>query len=270
MSNRKQKNLRLDEEYHEKLENMAEEMFNSKKKQGQVVERLIDLHQGEDMLGMIEDIHTEIVESESAHTQSNTDSEPDSTVDSKLVEKVENREAIDPTEWDLTVFKGDTEMVVNAGISVLKHEKGDTDTISKKEVMNIVQSQFDYSINAARQKRDLILDEIGTVLPTDGILDKLVEQEIEVGLNKKPNGNKDHFGKPNEFREQYKSLSDYIETDVGFDVYVLDRERYEQMVISQLQHKLEDESGKQIGLRINSVLAEFGYEIGDEPVILDY
>jgi len=254
MPQRKQKNLRLDEEYHEKLEKMALEMFNSKKKQGQVVERLIDLHSDTDMIGMIEDIHSEVVESNKTHTQS-TEVDDTDDVPSELREKVENREPVDPDEFDFSVFKGDTEMVVNAGISILKHKN--PDKITKKQVMKLVQKEFGYSVNAARQKRDMILDELRVY--DDDVLEKLMDDELRHDLHKNKNGSQSISAPPSDepkksFRNKYRNLKQYTATEIDFDSmkYSINPDKTRDVLCTMLS--TVKPNNRQIEARINELL----------------
>jgi hypothetical protein len=102
--------------------------------------------------------------------------------------------------------------VVDAGVCVVKykHYKEDME-INKKNVMGIVQRYFDYSINAAREKRDIILKEFEVPIDEEEIIKKCVETEIEQGYNKKRNGKDRHSAKPPEYRDKYNNLKEYLE-----------------------------------------------------------
>jgi hypothetical protein len=237
---------------------------------GQVLDEIVEEWMGTDdseIKEQLDRIENKLGESDGNNSHTHTS---ENKVDSELKEKVENREEIDPDRWDLTVFKGDTEMVVDAGIGVLKHQKEDTETISKKDVMNMVQSQFDYSINAARQKRDLILDELGPVFELDGVLDELIDMEIIENLNKKTKGNSEHYGKEDEYRGQYKNLNDYLEMNLEFNAYVINQDKYKEKLLSSLRISIDTGSSKQINARRNSFLNRIDDRIEDEPVIPEY
>lgn len=147
MTNRKQKNLRLGKEYHNQLEELAEEWFNSSKKQGQVVEKLLDIHGDNDMKGMIQDIHEQVVvqsdENNRTHTNKVSDESNGSDEVSEMIELAEDNKKINPEEYDLTKIKG----------------KRDIDRVSIIE--SVVQSEFEkFSFNQS-DVRDLIIEEAG-------------------------------------------------------------------------------------------------------------
>jgi hypothetical protein len=166
MTNRKQKNLRLDREYHDKLENLAEEWFNSKKKQGQVVERLIDMHSDQDMIGMIEEIHSEVcISSESdisTHTQTKN------TTKSDLKKKIETENV---TEEDLKNIKNKRGIdKAKAFRIVIKEEFNDH--ITKDDVREYIQNIAEYEYNGANQIANSVLNEAYSLPNVDQIVDE--------------------------------------------------------------------------------------------------
>lgn len=164
MTNRKQKNLRLGEEYHEQLEKLAEEWFDSKKKQGQVVEKLIDLHGENEMIGMIQDIHSEVVGESSDSSSTHTNKDGNGQVVDELLDKSRNNESVDPEQYDLSVLKN-KRGIDKAGVvvSVLNNELYSNDSISKGDVRELIMDEFNYSYNGANQLANSVaakLDEL--------------------------------------------------------------------------------------------------------------
>lgn len=181
---RSQKNVSMDEEYQEKLENLAQSLYSSKKKQGQVIEHLIDMHGNEDLLGMVEDIHAAVVDGQTTHTQDVVgDDESDDGGDnvlSELKRKAEEGEAIDPAEYDLEAIKG--KPVDRAGIVARAVLTGTHIDLDKNSIQEFCQREVGYSTNAARDLAKEVMweleDELYNPVPSKDWVSEQVEEDL--------------------------------------------------------------------------------------------
>lgn len=149
MSDKKQKNIRIAEEYHDKLEELAVEWFNSSKKQGQVVERLLDQNEDDSVRSMVSEIHEEVVAEEKERNDTHTRSQK--TDAERLEEKAKEQEQLDFDDIDLEIIKGATidkgEVVYKSMKSVQKFQQG----FEKSDVRDFIQDEAGYSYNGANQ-----------------------------------------------------------------------------------------------------------------------
>ena len=178
MSQRKQKNLRLGTEYHEQLEELAEEWFNSRKKQGQVVERLLDLHSDSSMEGKIDAIYEHVVqqngENNSTHTENEEGSNNGKSEAERIEEIAEEQDTLDLDEVDLTEVKG--ARGVDKGLifyKVIENEYGQTKAFSKSDVRNIIQEESGYGYNGANQIANSVLSRCSELPDKDDKLNQI-------------------------------------------------------------------------------------------------
>lgn len=198
-SKRKQKNLRLHERYHDQLEALAVELFGSSQKQGQVVERLLDLHGDDDVVGMIEEMHSVIVSDRTAHTQvhspSSSESDSASSEKEKVVAELERKavegEPIDPEDYDLGFIKGGkgVDRAAIVAQAVLTTHTG----LDKASIKEFCQREVGYSPNGARElAKEVVwelLDELYTPIPSGDWVKEQVEQDIDIGYHTATVGN---------------------------------------------------------------------------------
>jgi hypothetical protein len=222
MTKRKQKNLRLDEEYHDKLENLAEEWFNSKKKQGQVVEKLLDIHGDNDIIGMISDIHNEVVTDNSQIDTHTEESDSISTAE-EIETKVENDEYIDLNEYELSEVK-DSRSVDKALIfGTIAQQQSDKIGFDKSYIRKMIVKEANYGYNGANEIAGSILARFAIELP-----DVVGQYESMVNVN--------------------KSINDYLQTEVDISSYVWTVEEKEQLINENVENLIQGSSPSQSNL----------------------
>lgn len=222
MTNRKQKNLRLDEEYHDKLENLAEEWFNSKKKQGQVVEKLLDMHGDSDVVGMISDIHNEVV-TDNSDIGTHTEEQNTTSVAEEIETKAKNGEFIDLNKYDLSNVK-DSRSVDKALIfSTIAQQKMDKIGFDKSNIRELIVEEANYGYNGANEIAGNILTRFAIELP-----DVVEKYESLVNVN--------------------KSINDYLRTEVDTSRYVWTEEEKKTVVNENVKNLTQGSSPSQKNL----------------------
>jgi hypothetical protein len=222
MSERKQKNLRLDEEYHDKLENLAEEWFNSKKKQGQVVEKLIDIHGNNDLAGMISDIHNVVV-TDSTENSTHTEEQNTTSVADEIETKAKNSEFINLQKYDLSEVK-DSRSVDKALIfSKIAQQQMDSIGFDKSDIRELIVKEANYGYNGANEIAGSVLTRFAIELPD--VVDKY---QSLVNIN--------------------KSINDYLRTEVDTSSYVWDEYEKKTVVKENVKNLVEGSSPAQYNL----------------------
>lgn len=217
-----QMNVRVSEETKKIVRREAESRYGSTKKMGQTLDEMVSEWAGTDnakVLDKLDSLEKMIQQgaSENTHTEGSTYS---TGVDDDLLEAIESG-IVDPNEYDLTQLKGeDATLVRDAIFSVLRHDG--EQTYSKKEVQTLIESEVGYSINAARNKRDLVLNEMVDVSPDiRSDLEQALRDEFENDLWKPVNGNKEWYVSRDLDSPQHTWVSKYstsIQKYLGFEL----------------------------------------------------
>ena len=222
MTNRKQKNLRLDEEYHDKLENLAEEWFNSKKKQGQVVEKLIDIHGDNDLVGMVSDIHNEVV-TDNSENSTHTEEQNTTSVADEIETKAKNSEFINLQKYDLSEVK-DSRSVDKALIfSKIAQQQMDSIGFDKSDIRELIVREANYGYNGANEIAGSVLTRFAIELP-----DIVEKYESMVNVD--------------------KSINNYLRTEVDTSSYVWDDYERKTIVNENVGNLVEGSSPSQSNL----------------------
>ncbi|TKX38010.1 hypothetical protein EXE51_05315 [Halorubrum sp. CGM5_25_10-8B] len=237
---RVQKNLRVSEEHAEALEKMAEDLFNSQKKQGQVVEELINLteyapNQLKDIVDSeaAESSRVDVVsqqsESPSNHTHTQNSSETSTTSEENQEVSIENMKGRNVDHPDI----------------IHTHIKQDDskDIWTVDEVTEIVQDEAQYSKYRAKQKSERALKQFTYKLDTERVAEIYKELLLSdytnlVGHHTSTSG-RNGAQKTKELRNMGEVDLFGVERDVVYtddvDVYVEQKEEWLKQVGKQLK-----------------------------------
>jgi hypothetical protein len=202
---RKQKNLRIGEDYHDQLEDLAQDWFGSSQKQGHVVERLLDLYADDSIESMLKEVHEAVVErgdnptvQNSTHTQSQgnkTDEELE-----EIIRLSEEGEPIDPEEYDLNKIKGERDVDnTDVWLSVLSHTHPRS-PIAKEDVRSLIREHAGYKYNAANQQANDAIRQLEQVPVLEDDIQNQVQDDIDNNARKT-------VGNSRFTRKQYEQIS---------------------------------------------------------------
>lgn len=225
MSERKQKNLRLDEEYHDKLENLAEEWFNSKKKQGQVVEKLVDLHGDDDLEGMVSAIYDEVV-TDSTENSTHTEEQNTTSVADEIETKAKNSEFINLQKYDLTKVKNSRSVDKALIFGTIAQQQMDKIGFDKSDIRDMIVERAGYGYNGANEIAGSILTRFAVDLP-----DIVEKYESMINVN--------------------QSINDYLRTEVDISNYVWTEEEKKTVVKSNVKNLIQGSSPAKSNLTDN-------------------
>lgn len=245
----------------EVLRERSQEVGGSNRYMGEVVDELVDFADQEtfEIVERLRRIENMLEQPSPRVSSTHTASE----IDPDLIEKIENVEAINPIEFDLSQLKG-TQHVIDAICLVVKDSGG----ITQAEISDLIQGEFEYSVNSVRSKRNTVLSRLepaGAGLVPDEQLENWVREEIEQDWHKAWETGYKSFSAhrnvddPEEwFLSEYSnSLEDYLGTDASFELFYVhpdEIEKYIQILKSQVQHSKEVAENEYYEIRHDKVL----------------
>jgi len=267
-----QMNLRVNEETKEIIQREAESRYGSTKKMGQTLNEIVSEWAGTDNAKVLDKLDSleEMLQGSASENTHTTKSSISSGVDEDLLEAIESG-TVNPEEYDLTQLKGeDATLVRDAIIAVLRHDGEQTYT--KKEIQTLVESEVGYSVNAARNKRDLVINEMVNVSPDiRSDLEQALREEFEEDLWKPVNGNKEWYVSRDLDSPQHTWVSKYstsIQKYLGFELkgegYALPEQAETVEQIQESQISFNEEAAIESGdlhkvFRIQTVAIALGF-----------
>lgn len=217
-----QMNVRVSEETKEIVRREAESRYGSTKKMGQTLNEIVSEWAGTDNAKVLDKLDSleEMLQGSASENTHTTKSSKTTGVDEDLLEAIEDGE-VDPEEYDLSQLKGEDATLVRDGIiAVLRHDGEQTYT--KKEVQTLIESEVGYSVNAARNKRDLVLREMVDVSPDIRTeLEQALRDEFDAELWYPVNGNSEWYVSRDLDSPQHTWVSKYstsVQKYLGFEL----------------------------------------------------